>query len=129
VNPPVDDSPKDLNPSQLEELEVTPERPAAELPETKVPPVERLGQLVEVTGAQRLHKHGPSPVATLNRRQVAVFRLALYLYRKYHWKAWASYLWVTFVFTWVPCSSAAVRAASECWKTRPWPFSTHFRDA
>jgi hypothetical protein len=75
VNHPVEGSPEDLNPPQLEELELTPERPTAELPETKVPPGKRLGQFVEVTGAQRLQKHEPSPVATVNRHPVAVFRL------------------------------------------------------
>src|SRR5262249_4211702 len=78
VNHPVDCNPKDLNPSQLEELAATPERPAAELPETKVPPGKRSGQFVEVTGAKRLQEHEPSSVARFNRRnrrQVAVFRL------------------------------------------------------
>ena len=32
---------------------------AAELPETKIPLWERLSQLVEVTGAQRLQEHEP----------------------------------------------------------------------
>src|SRR5262245_35065641 len=68
VHHPVDGSPEDLNPSQLEELELTPERPAAELPETKVPAGKRCGQFVKVTGAQRLQEHEPSPVVTLNRR-------------------------------------------------------------
>jgi hypothetical protein len=68
VNHPVDGNPKDLNPSQLEELEMTPERPAAELLETKVPPGKRSRQFVEVTGAQRLQEHEPSPVVTFNRR-------------------------------------------------------------
>jgi hypothetical protein len=75
VNHPVDDDPEDLSPSQLEELKAAPERPAAELPETKAPPRERSGQLVEVTGAQRLQQHRPSPVAMCPRRQFAVFRL------------------------------------------------------
>ena len=75
MNPAVAGCPKDLDPSELKELEFAPERPAAELPEAKIPPRERLGQLVEVTGAQRLQKHEPSPVATFNRRQIAVFRL------------------------------------------------------
>jgi hypothetical protein len=48
---------------------------AAELPETKAPPRERGGQLVGVTGAQRLQQHGPSPVATCPRRPFAAFRL------------------------------------------------------
>jgi hypothetical protein len=67
VNHPVDGNPEDLKPSPLEELEVTPERPAAELPETKVPLGKRSGQFVEVTGAQRLQEHEPSPVVTFNR--------------------------------------------------------------
>jgi hypothetical protein len=83
VNAPVDGSPKDLNPSQLEELDLTPERPVAELPDTKVPPLEHFGQLVEVAGAHRLQKHEPSPAATRYRRQVAVFRLALDACGKY----------------------------------------------
>jgi hypothetical protein len=41
----------------LKELELAPERPAAELPEAKVPAAEPLGQLVGVTGAQRLQEH------------------------------------------------------------------------
>jgi hypothetical protein len=75
VNHPVDGNPEDLNPPQLEELELTLEGSAAELPETKVPPWERSGQFVEVTGAQRLQEHEPSPVATFNHRSIAVFRL------------------------------------------------------
>jgi hypothetical protein len=75
VNHPVDGKPEDLNRSQLEKLEVTPEQPSAELPETKVPLWERLSQLVEVTGTQRLQEHEPSPVVTVNWRQIAVFRL------------------------------------------------------
>jgi hypothetical protein len=59
---------KDLNPSLLEEMEVTPERPATELPETKIPLWVRLSQLVEVTGTQRLEEHEPSPVVMFNRR-------------------------------------------------------------
>jgi hypothetical protein len=64
----VDSSPEDLNPSQLEELELTPERPAAELRETKVPAGKRFGQFVEVTGAQCLQEQELSPVARFNRR-------------------------------------------------------------
>ena len=75
MNHTVNGSPEDLNPSQLEELELTPERPAAELPGTKVPPGKRSGQFVEVTGAQRLQEDEPSPVVTFNRGSVAVFRL------------------------------------------------------
>jgi hypothetical protein len=67
VHHPVDGRPEDLNPSQLEELEVTPERPAAELPKTKVPAGKRCGQFVEVMGVQRLQEHEPSPVGTFNR--------------------------------------------------------------
>jgi hypothetical protein len=68
VNPTVDAEQKNLNPSQLEELELTPERSAADLPETKIPPWERISQLVEVTGSQRLQEHKPSPVVTFHRR-------------------------------------------------------------
>jgi hypothetical protein len=75
VNHPVDGKLKDLNPPELEELELTSEGSAAELPETKIPLGKRLGQLVEVTGAQRLQEHEPSPVATFHRRSIAVFRL------------------------------------------------------
>jgi hypothetical protein len=59
---------KDLNPSPLKEMEVTPDWPATELPETKIPLWERLSQLVEVTGTQRLAEHEPSPVVTFHRR-------------------------------------------------------------
>jgi hypothetical protein len=68
VNHAIDVNPEDLNPSQLQELELTPERPAAELPETKVPPGKCSGQFVEVSGAQRLQEHEPSPVNTFHRR-------------------------------------------------------------
>jgi hypothetical protein len=51
---PIDGNPEDLNPSLLKEMEVTQEWSAAELPETKIPLWERLSQLVEVTGSQRL---------------------------------------------------------------------------
>jgi hypothetical protein len=37
VHHPFDGNPEDLNPSLLKEMELTPERPAAELPETKIP--------------------------------------------------------------------------------------------
>jgi hypothetical protein len=50
VNHTVDGNPEDLNPSQVEELEVTQELPAAQLPETKIPLWARLSQLVEVAG-------------------------------------------------------------------------------
>jgi hypothetical protein len=73
VNHAIDGNPEDLNPSQLEELELTPERPAAELPETKVPPGKCSGQLVEVTGAQGLQEHEPCPVNAFNRREVCSF--------------------------------------------------------
>jgi hypothetical protein len=56
-------------------LEATPERPSAELPESKIPAGKRRGQFVEVTGAQRPQEHEPFPAVTFNRRQVAVFRL------------------------------------------------------
>jgi hypothetical protein len=46
-----------LDRPELEELEFAPERPAADLLEAKVPPAEPLGQLVGVTGAQRLQEH------------------------------------------------------------------------
>ena len=48
---------KDLGPSELKELELAPERPAAELPEAKFPAAEPCGQLVGVTGPQRLQEH------------------------------------------------------------------------
>jgi hypothetical protein len=67
VNHAIDGNPEDLNPSQLEELDLAPERPAAELPETKIPLWERLSQLVEVTSTQRLQEHEPSPVVTFYR--------------------------------------------------------------
>jgi hypothetical protein len=70
ANHPVDSSPEDLNPLQLEELKATPERPVAKLPETKVPPGKRFGQFVEVTGPERLQKHEPAPVATFNCRKL-----------------------------------------------------------
>jgi hypothetical protein len=41
-------------------MELTQKRPATELPETKIPLWERLSQLVEVTGTQRLEEHEPS---------------------------------------------------------------------
>src|SRR5262249_13595472 len=75
VNHSVDGNPEDLNRSQLEELEVTLERPAAELPETEVPPGNPAGQFVEVPGSQRLQKHDPSPGATFNRRGLQFFDL------------------------------------------------------
>src|SRR5215469_13146085 len=65
VNHPVDGNPEHLYPPQLQKPEVTPERPAAELPETKVPPGKRSRQFVEVTGAHRLQEHEPFPVVTL----------------------------------------------------------------
>jgi hypothetical protein len=68
VNHAVDGNSEDLNPSQLEELELTPERPTAELPETKVPLGKRSRQFIELTGVQRLQEHEPSPVVTFNRR-------------------------------------------------------------
>jgi hypothetical protein len=73
VNPTVDAKQKDLNLSQLEELELTPEWSAAELPKTKIPLGEPLGQLVEVTSPQRPQEHEQSPVATYNRRKVCSF--------------------------------------------------------
>ena len=81
MNQPVDGKPKDPNPLQLKKLKATPERPAAELPETKVPAGQRCGQFVEVISAHRLQEHEPSPVATFNRRSVAVFRLECTLSR------------------------------------------------
>jgi hypothetical protein len=66
---------KNLNPSELKDLEFAPERPAAKLPEAKVPPAEPLGQPVGVTGPQRLQGHERPPVAVSHRRQVAIFRL------------------------------------------------------
>jgi hypothetical protein len=73
VNHPIDGNPEDLNSSQLEELKLTPERPAAELPEPKVPTGKCFGQFVEVTGAQGLQEHEPRPVNTFNRREVCSF--------------------------------------------------------
>jgi hypothetical protein len=66
VNRPVDSDPEDLKPSQLEGLHLTLERPAAELPEAKVPPGNCSCQFVEVRSAQRLQKHEPSPVVIFN---------------------------------------------------------------
>ena len=77
MNPPVAGDPQDLERSELKELEFAPERPSAELPEAQVPPGEGPGQLVEVTGPQRLQKHEPSPGAACRLRRVAFFRLAL----------------------------------------------------
>src|SRR5262249_61767467 len=57
LKPPISGCANDLGPSELKELEFAPERPAAELPETKFPPVESLGQLVGVTDPQRLQEH------------------------------------------------------------------------
>jgi hypothetical protein len=68
VHPPVDRKPKDLNPFQLKQLKATPERPAAELPKTKILAGKRFGQFVEVPAAQRLQAHEPSPVAKFHRR-------------------------------------------------------------
>jgi hypothetical protein len=65
VNHTVHAKQKDLNRSLLKELELTPEWSTAELPETKIPLRERLSQLVEVRGTQRLEEHEPSPVVTL----------------------------------------------------------------
>ena len=68
MNHPVDGKLEDQCGFLLEKLELTPKWSAAELPETKVPAGKRCGQFVEVTGAQRLQEHEPSPVVTLNRR-------------------------------------------------------------
>src|SRR5262249_49457172 len=57
LKPPVAGGVKDLDRSELKELEFAPERPAGELPEAKLPPAEPRGQLVGVTGAQRLQRH------------------------------------------------------------------------
>jgi hypothetical protein len=57
LEPPVAGGAEDLGPSELEELEFAPERPAAELAEAQLPPAEPLGQLVGVTGSQRLQGH------------------------------------------------------------------------
>lgn len=75
VSHPVDGKLEDLCTFMLEKLELTPKWSSTDLPETKVPPGKHIGQLVEVTGAQRPQLHEPSPVAEINRRQVAVFRL------------------------------------------------------
>jgi hypothetical protein len=66
VNHAVDGNPEELNASQREELELTTERPAAELSETKVPPRKRSRQFVEVTGAQPLQEREPSPGVTFD---------------------------------------------------------------
>src|SRR5262249_1447730 len=63
LKPPVAGCVNDLDPSELKELEFAPERPAAELPEAKFPPAEPLGQLVGVTGPQRLQVGGGLLVA------------------------------------------------------------------
>jgi hypothetical protein len=70
MEPPVAECAEDLGPSELKELEFAPERPAADLPEAKFPPAEPLGQLVGVTGSQRLQEHEPSPVTGFNRRRL-----------------------------------------------------------
>ena len=75
LKPPVAGGAKDLGRSELKELEFAPERPAAELPDAQVPAAEPLGQLVGVTGSQRLQEHERPPVALCRRRQIAVFRL------------------------------------------------------
>ena len=74
---------KDLNRSLLKELDLTPEPSTAELSKTKIPAGKRFGQLVEVTRPQRLEVHARSPLGRFNRRQIAVFRLALYPCRSY----------------------------------------------
>jgi len=57
MNPAVAGYPHDLDTSEFKEFEFASERPGPELPEAKVPPVEPLGQFVEVTGSQRLQVH------------------------------------------------------------------------
>jgi hypothetical protein len=59
---------RDLDASELKELELAPERPAADLPEAMIPAGKRCGQFVEVTGVQRPQEHEPSPVGTFHRR-------------------------------------------------------------
>src|SRR5262249_55824489 len=75
VNLPIDSNPENLNPLQLEELDLAAGRPAAQLPETKIPPAKRLRQFVDFAGRRCLQKHDPSPVADFNLRRFAVFRL------------------------------------------------------
>jgi hypothetical protein len=70
MEPPVAECAKDLDPIELKELEFAPERPTADLPEAKIPPAEPLGQLVGVTGSQRLQEHEASPDARFNRRRL-----------------------------------------------------------
>src|SRR5215831_9994644 len=57
LKPAVAGGAKDLGPAELKELKFAPERPAAELPEAQFPPAEPRGQLVGVTGPQRLLEH------------------------------------------------------------------------
>ena len=73
MKPAVAGYPHDLDASELKELELALERPATDLPEAMIPAVEPLGQFVEVTGAQRLQEHEPSPGGTFNRREFCSF--------------------------------------------------------
>jgi hypothetical protein len=68
MKPAVAGYPHDLDPAELKFLEFASERPAADLPEAMIPAVEPLGQFVEVTGAQRLQEHEPSPGVPFPRR-------------------------------------------------------------
>ena len=76
---------KDLDPSELKELEFAPERPAAELPEAKFPAAEPLGQLVGIAGAQRLQKHEPSPAAIVAKLQFSDLIVPI---AELVWKSW-----------------------------------------
>jgi hypothetical protein len=67
VKPPVGGNPKDLNPPQLKDLELTLERPTAQLPATQVPAGQGVGQFVEITGPQWLQEHKLSPAAACDR--------------------------------------------------------------
>jgi hypothetical protein len=62
LEPPVAGGAKDLGPSELKELEVAPERAAAELPEAQVPLAGPPGQLVGVAAPQRLQEHERLPL-------------------------------------------------------------------
>src|SRR5262245_12485607 len=75
VKDPIGGNPEDLYPPQLKDLELTLERPAAELLATQVPAGQGVGQFVEVLGPERVHNHAPSPDARFHHRPVAVFRL------------------------------------------------------
>jgi hypothetical protein len=89
LKPPVAGRVNDLDPSELQELEFAPERPAAELPEAKLPAAEPLGQLVGVTGARRLQQHErlllPQAIAARLRFSDLIVPI-----REIAWKTWMS---------------------------------------